>query len=75
MQCLKDLLRFSILARELWTAVNHNYDHKQRALKERNTKRIEIHQSQNMNFELVEINPPFPKRSAKVIDSSEERKR
>ena len=28
-----------------------------------------------MNFELVKINPPFPKRSANMIDSSEERKR
>ena len=27
-----------------------------------------------MNFKLVEINLPFPKRSAKMIDGSEERK-
>ena len=49
---VKDLLRFSILTRELWTAVNHSYDHKQRALKQKNTKRIEIHQSQITKHEL-----------------------
>ena len=37
----------------VFTAVNHNYDHKQRTLKHRNTKRIEIHQSQITNLDLL----------------------
>ena len=34
----------------VFTAVNHNYDHEQRTLKHKHTKRIEIHQSQTMTF-------------------------
>ena len=36
-----------------FTAINHNYDHKQRTLKHKHTKRIEIHQSQITNQDLL----------------------
>ena len=60
-----------------FAAVNHNYDHKQRTLKHRNTKRIEIHQSQITNHDLWTCLSKvlFPNRSAKMIDGSEKRKR
>ena len=41
-------------------AVNHNYDQKQRTLKQRKTKRIEIHKSQTMTFWTREVEFCFP---------------
>ena len=79
-------LRFS-KTRELWSsnaafaiafcaAVNHNYDHKQQTMKTlEHTKRIEFHQSQNMNFWTRRSKLLFLKRSTKMINGSEERKR
>ena len=78
-----DLLCFS-KTRELWSkkaaftiaffaALNHNYDNKERTLK--NRKRLEIQQSQTMTFWTCYSKLLFPKRSTKMIDGSEERKR
>ena len=36
-----------------FAAVNHNYDHKQKTSKYRDTKRIEIHQTQITNHDLL----------------------
>ena len=58
-----------------FAAINHNYDHKQQTLKHKNTKRIKIHQSQTMTFWTYWSKLLFPKRSAKMIDNSEKRKR
>ena len=78
------LLRFS-QTRELWSskvaftiaffaALNYNYDHKQRILTHRNTqngsKSTPI-KSQSMTFWTRWSKLRFPKRSAKIIDDSE----
>ena len=82
------LLRFS-KTRELWSsnaafavafyaAVNHNYDHKQQTLKHWNTQNgsnSTNHTSPTMTFWTRWSKLLFPKRSAKMIDGSEERKR
>ena len=74
------LLRFS-KTHELWsskatftiaffTAVNHNYDHKQRTLKRRNTQngsKSTNHKSQTMTFSTRWSKFLFPKSSAKMI--------
>ena len=85
--CSTLLLRFS-KTRELWSskvafinafsaAVNHNYDHKQRTLKQRNTQnrsKSTNHKSQTMTFWARWSKLLFPKRSAEIIDGSEKRK-
>ena len=82
------LLRFS-KTRELWSskaaftikffaAVNHNSNRKQRTLNHRNTQngpRSTNHKSENMTFWTHWSKLLFPKRSAKIIDSSEKGKR
>ena len=61
-----------------FTTVNHNYNHKQRTLKHRNTQigsKSTIHNSQTItlwNSLLSKV--LFPKRSAKIIDGSEKGK-
>ena len=81
------LLRFS-QTRELWSskaaftiaffsAVNHNYDLKQRTLKQRNTQngsKSTNHRSQTLTFWTRLSKVLFPKRSGKMIDGSEKRK-
>ena len=78
-----DLLRFS-KTRELWNlkaafttavfaALNHNYDNRERTLK--NRKRLEIQQSQTITFWTCWSKLLLPKRSIKMIDGSQERKR
>ena len=58
-----------------FAAVNHNYDHKQRTLKHRNTQNGSKSTSHKpWAFEPVALNL-FPKRSAKMIYGSEKRKR
>ena len=57
-----------------FAAANHNYDHKQRTLKRRNTQngsKSTNHQSQSMTFWTRISKVLFPKRSAKMIDCSE----
>ena len=57
-----------------FAAANHNYDHKQRTLKHRNTQngsKSTNHQSQSMTFWTRLSKVLFPKRSAKMIDCSE----
>ena len=80
------LLRFS-KTHELWsskatftiaffTAVNHNYDHKQRTLKRRNTQngsKSTNHKSQTMTFWTRWSKFLFPKSSAKMIDGCKKR--
>ena len=59
-----------------FTAVNHNYDHKQRTLKHRNTRnwsKSTNHKSQTMTFWTRWSKLLFPKRSAKMIDGCEKR--
>ena len=82
------LLHFS-KTRKLWSskaaitnaflaAVNHNYDHKQRTLKQGNTQngsKSAIHKSQTMIIWTCWSKLLFPKRSAKMIDGSEKSKR
>ena len=61
-----------------FAAVNHNYDHKQRTLKHRNTQngsKSTNHRSQTMTFWTCLSKVLFPNRSAKMIDGSEKRKR
>ena len=60
--------------RRLFAAVNHNYDHKQRTLKHRNTQngsKSTNHKSQTMTFWTRLSKVLFPKRSVKMIDGSE----
>ena len=78
------LLRFS-KTHELWsskatftvaffTTINHNYDHKQRTLKHRNTQngsKSTNHKSQSMTFSTHCSKLLFPKRFAKMIDGCE----
>ena len=73
MRTLKFKATFTIA---FFAAVNHNYDHKQRTLKQKHTKRIEIHQSQitTMTFWTREVKLSFL-RPVKMIDSSEKRNR
>ena len=80
------LLRFS-KTHELWSskatftiaffsAVNHNYDHKQRTLKHRNTQnesKSTNHKSQTMTFWTRWSKFLFPKSSAKMIDGCKKR--
>ena len=80
------LLRFS-KTHELWsskatftiaffTAVNHNYDHKQRTLKHRNTQngsKSTNHKSQTMTFWTRWSKFLFPKSSSKMIDGCKKR--
>ena len=82
------LLRFSQTC-ELWSskaafaiaffaAVNHNYDHKQWTLKHRNTQngsKSTNHKSQTLTFWSRQSKVLLPKRSVKMIDSSEKRNR
>ena len=78
-----DLLRFS-KTRQLWSlkaaftiaffaALNHNYYNKERTLK--NRKPLEIQQLRIITFWTCSSKLLFPKRSTKMIDGSEERKR
>ena len=58
-------------------AVSHNYDHKQGILKHRNKQngsKSTNHRSQTMTFSTHLSKVLFPKRSSKMIDSSEKRK-
>ena len=58
-------------------AISHNYDHKQGILKHRNKQngsKVTNHRSQTMTFSTHLSKVLFPKRSAKMIDSSEKRK-
>ena len=80
------LLRFS-KTHELWsskatftiaffTAVNHNYDHKERTLKHRNTQngsKSTNHKSQTMTFWTRWSKFLFPKSSAKMIGGCKKR--
>ena len=61
-----------------FAAVNHNYDHKQRTLQHRNTpngSESTNHRSQTMTFWTRLSKVLFPRRSAKMNDSSEQHKR
>ena len=58
----------------IFTAVNHNYEHKQRTLKHRNTQngsKSTYCKSQSMTFWTCWSKRLFPKRSAKMIDGCE----
>ena len=66
--CTETLLRFSqtffsqtkaTFTIVFFAEVNHNYDHKRRTLKQKNTKRIEIHKSQTMTS-CVTMTPGWP---------------
>ena len=61
-----------------FAAVDHDYDHKQRTLKHRNTEngsKSTNHKSQTMTFGTRWRKVLFPKRSTEMIDGSEKRKR
>ena len=82
-------LKFSLSFQILWNskaaftiaffaAVDHDYDHKQRTLKHRNTQnglKSTNHKSQTMTFWTRWRKVLFPKRSTEMIDGSEKRKR
>ena len=75
MRTLKFKTAFTIA---FFAAVNHNYDHKQRTLKHRNTQngsKSTNHKSQKLTFWTRQSKVWFPKRSVKIIDGSEKRNR
>ena len=70
-ELLKSKAAFTIV---FFAAVNHNYDHKQRTLKHRNTlngSKSTNHKSQTMTLRSHQRKGLFPKRSAKMIDGSQ----
>ena len=70
-------IRFIVFTIAFSAAVNHNYDHKQGILKQRNTQngsKCTNHRSQTMTFWTHLSKVLFPERSSKMIDSSEKRK-